>query len=370
MKVRIIQLIVFSAVVMFFSCSNEPSSSANEVPVINNLSPDHEMFYPLSKTKFTCVANDPESDSLSYEWKVTRGEITGNDNSVIWIAPDTTGTDTLTVIVSDNQNSVSKEVIINVVDPAGNFIFIPSGSFYRGQVEVATPVHKVNITREFLMNKYEVTQKEWKDVMGYNAGTTAGVGDNKPAYSVSWYGVLSYCNRKSIAEGIDPCYKINDISDPDIWDADSTFSENSWEAAVCDFNKQGYRLPTTSEWEYAARYNDERTYPWGEAEPTSTRAVWCTTSTKDVGSKSPAGDSKLGLSDMCGNVFELCWDWKSSYTEEELTDPTGPESGESRTMKGGGWPSIIGPEKAAHNGTSSGYGGFGNAGGFRVVRTR
>ncbi|MCG2760524.1 MAG: formylglycine-generating enzyme family protein [Candidatus Delongbacteria bacterium] len=369
MKVKIIQLVVFLAVVLFFSCSNDPSSSPNEKPVINSLSTDHDIFYPLSKTKFTCIANDLEEDSLSYEWKVTRGVLTVSENSAVWEAPNSTGTDTLTVIVCDVENSVSKEVVINVVDPENNLVFVPSGSFNRGQIDVATPVHKVNIIREFLINKYEVTQKEWADVMGYPAGTTAGVGDNKPAYSVNWYGVLSYCNRISHAEGFEPCYTINNISDPDIWDADSTFADNAWDLVVCDFNKKGYRLPTTSEWEYAARYNDGRTYPWGDVEPTYTRAVWCTSSTKDVGSKSPSGDSQLGLSDMCGNVFEMCWDWRDSYTEEELTDPIGPVTGEYRTMKGGGWVSIVGPEKSAHNGV--GYkDGFGNAGGFRVVKTR
>lgn len=369
MKVKVLQLIVFSVAIVFFSCSNDPSSASNEKPEISSFSADHELIYPSSKTKFTCIANDAEGDSLEYEWIVTRGELSGSENTVVWEAPNTTGTDTIIVIVSDIENSVSKEIVINVVDPADNFIFIPSGSFDRGQTGVATPVHKVNITREFLMNKYEVTQKEWADVMGYSSGTTAGVGDNKPAYSVSWYEVLSYCNRKSISEGIDPCYSINDISDPEIWDADTTFTEIAWNLAECDFNKKGYRLPTASEWEFAARYNDGRTYPWGEEDPTYSRAVWCTSSTNDVGSKSPDGDSQLGLSDMCGNVFEMCWDWRGSYTEEELTDPTGPETGEYRTMKGGGWVSIVGPEKSANN--TIGYKiGFGNAGGFRVVKTR
>jgi formylglycine-generating enzyme required for sulfatase activity len=369
MKAKVLLLIVFSVALIFFSCSDDSISPSNEKPVINSVSADHDVIYPSSKTKFTCIANDAEGDSLGYEWTVTRGELTVSENSVVWKATNSTGTDTLTVIVSDVKNSVSKEVVINVVNPEGNFIFIPSGSFDRGQIDIAVPVHKVNITREFLMNKYEVTQKEWADVMGYSAGTTAGVGDNKPAYSVVWYGVLSYCNRISLAQGIDPCYTINDIYDPDVWDADSTFADNAWDLAVCNFNKKGYRLPTSSEWEYAARYNDGRTYPWGEEEPTYSRAVWCTSSTKDVGSKSPAGDSQLGLSDICGNVFEMCWDWRSSYTEEELTDPTGPETGEYRSIKGGGWVSIVGPEKSAHNGV--GYkDGFGNAGGFRVVKTR
>ncbi|MDY0016914.1 MAG: SUMF1/EgtB/PvdO family nonheme iron enzyme [Candidatus Delongbacteria bacterium] len=218
------------------------------------------------------------------------------------------------------------------------FIEIPTGSFSMGQDGVATPVHTVNITRPFYLGKYEVTQQEWLTTMGSNPSYFTG-DLNRPVEVVSWYNILVYCNTRSIAEGLTPCYTISGTSDPEAWGSIPTSSNATWDAVFCDFDEKGYRLPTEAEWEYAARYNDGRTYPWGETAPSSTLCNYNSNvgATTAVGSY-PSGNSNLGLCDMAGNVWEWVWDWKATYPSETQTDPSGPDTAQSsRVLRGGGW---------------------------------
>lgn len=372
MRTKVFLLIFVSTALVFFSCSNDPSSPANQEPVINSLSADHDVVYPSSKTKFTCIAIDAEEDSLGYTWIVSRGELLVSDNSVVWEAPNSTGTDTLTVIVSDSENSVSKEVVINVVDPGGNLIFVPVGTFDQGLAGTsgATPIHTVHVTREYLMGKYEVTQKEWKEIMGYcDCSSTYGYGDDYPIYNINWIEALTYCNKRSLAEGLDPCYSVDVSFQPDEWLVDSTMTQIVWNSVKCDFSKNGYRLPTETEWEYAARFNDGRANPWGDEEATSFLCVMASVSTMKVGSRSPQGDSTLGFCDLAGNVSEMTWDWYADYTEEELIDPEGPQSGTYRILRGGSR-FISTPNACTNRGVHFALKSKGSDSGFRVVRTR
>jgi len=288
------------------------------------------------------------------------------------------------LIIDFNDATPSSEISFDDLDyfeimPSG-FVSVPPGRFAMGQTGVAEPVHFVNMTRKYFIAKNEVTQKEWFDITGDHPSVNYGVGDNYPVYRVSWYAILRYCNLRSIAEGLDPCYTINGTTDPAHWGGGVPTVQNYvWDLAVCDFDANGYRLPTEAEWEYAARYNDGRTYPWGEAALSDSLCNFANNvgTTTIVGSY-PSGSSKLGINDMSGNVEEWVWDISEDYTSNEVTDPTGHEasiySDNKRIIRGGGYNtlSLWGYLKSACRRSSYPYrrDNMYDLFGFRLARTK
>jgi hypothetical protein len=208
--------------------------------------------------------------------------------------------------------------------------------------------------------------------MGSNPANTYGVGDNFPTYFVNWYETLVYCNKRSIAEGLMPCYTIGSSTNPDDWGSIPTSLDPTWDAVICNFQEKGFRLPTEAEWEYAARYNDDRIYPWGNGEPFPGT---CNFDHNEGGTTVVgyflSGNSSLGLCDMAGNVYEWCWDWYDSYTADIQTDPTGVISGTQRVVRGGGWPSSAWYIRCAHHTGLVPYQSYSDgASGFRIARTK
>jgi len=236
------------------------------------------------------------------------------------------------------------------------FVLIPAGTFQMGSNEgydANKPVHEVTITKPFYMGKYEVTQAEYEKYCSYTGSNSPsssyGDGDNYPAYYVSWYDALVYCNKRSMEENLTPCYSIDGSTDPEHWGAVPTAYNDplrdTWDAVECNWNANGYRLPTEAEWEYAARAGDNTvdslTYSGtSDVNKLGDYAWYCDNSnstTHEVGTKLP---NAFGLYDMSGNVYEWCWNWLTdSYdtTTEGGSDPTGASAGSYRDYRGGGW---------------------------------
>ena len=237
------------------------------------------------------------------------------------------------------------------------FVLVEAGTFQMGSNDGYNgPVHEVTITKPFYMGKYEVTQAEYEKYCSYGGSSkpssTYGDGNSYPAYYVSWYDALVYCNKRSIAEGLTPCYSINDSTDPKDWgeipsDSDDDPLRDTWDVATCDFNANGYRLPTEAEWEYAARAGDNTVdsltysgtsdvnklgdYAWYRDNSNDT--------THEVGIKKA---NAFGLYDMTGNVYEWCWNWSTDSYDTEAeggSDPTGTSAGTNRIVRGGCWSS-------------------------------
>ena len=223
-----------------------------------------------------------------------------------------------------DDNSVPDAKTAETTDPStsANMIHVPGGTFMMGSNEKeddVQPVHQVTLS-PFYIGKYEVTQAEWKEVMGRNPSFSKG--DNLPVENVSWFDAVDYCNKRSVKEGLTPCYS------------------GSGDNISCDWEAKGYRLPTEAEWEYAARGgNKSQGYAYSGSNDIGSVAWYWDNSdsrTHEMGTKAA---NELGLHDMSGNVAEWCWDWYAEdyYAQSPGRNPKRAGSGSYRLLRGGDW---------------------------------
>lgn len=224
---------------------------------------------------------------------------------------------------------------------------------------------------DLIVSDHEVTRGEYKAVMGsdpsaawaYDKEGNKLKGDavlNNPVNYVNWYDALVYCNKLSIKEKLTPCYSINDSTDPDDWGEVPEAINSTWDAATCNFEADGYRLPTEAEWEWLARGGEN--YKYAGSDNVDDVAWTNATGTREVKTKAPNG---YGLYDMSGNVWEWCWDWYDFISSSSAAD--GATTGDSRVQRGGSLGgSVIGYQVAdrSYQSPSGCNGSFG----FRVVR--
>ncbi len=254
-------------------------------------------------------------------------------------------------------------------------VYVEGGSFNMGSNDGdddEKPVHKVTVS-SFYIGKHEVTQKEWRDVMGSSPSRFKG--DDKPVEQVSWYDAIEYCNKRSLKEGLTPCYTIDKTNK----DPNNTSSSDKlkWTVSV-NWQANGYRLPTEAEWEYAARggnkskgyshsgSNDLGSVAWYYDNSYSKGENHSDYGTHKVGTKAA---NELGIYDMSGNVWEWCWDWydEGYYAKSQSSDPIGAGSGSYRVIRGGSWYGSVGDCRVADRGNGSPDDGYCSIG-FRVSR--
>ncbi|GEM_PF-326414 len=267
-----------------------------------------------------------------------------SENSIPYTDPFIISADLL-LKVKAFKNGVGPSVTVEIEYHGFKFGYIPEGTFTMGDTRGGgesdeLPIHSV-ILNAFYMGKHEVTQIEYAAIMGSNPSSGYGVGDNYPVYYVNWYSAIKYCNLRSINEGLTPVYSINSSTNPTNWGEVPSSDNVTWNMAICDWNADGYRLPTEAEWEYAARgATNTPDYLYSGSDDINTVAWFVDNNSpygcKPVGTKAP---NALGLYDMSGNVFEWCWDWYdlSYYSNTSGSNPTGPDSGAVRVARGGRW---------------------------------
>lgn len=226
--------------------------------------------------------------------------------------------------------------------PHDGMVFIKGGTFDMGDVmgdnesDREKPVHKVTVS-DFQLAAYELTFEEYDrfcDATRRKKPGDRGWGRGKrPVINVSWYDAVAYCNWLSEQHGYRPVYAINN------------------ENVSADWSADGYRLPTEAEWEYAARQRGQKIRFGNGKDIANLKEINFDGSNNYKESYSIAGEylaqttstgsfgpNDLGLYDMSGNVWEWCWDWYSDYLSSSLQiNPRGPDSGDSRVLRGGSW---------------------------------
>jgi hypothetical protein len=245
---------------------------------------------------------------------------------------------------STSLNGAQYRVKIFASSPFGGdntLQYIPAGSFYNNG-------SLINLSA-YYVDKYEVSQGSFEAVMRYNPAHGQGESPDHPVYNTTWFMAIEYCNRRSIQEGLNPCYSYADFgSDPDLWVHDWDSENQNHLEITCDWAANGYRLLTEMEWLYAAKGGaDSNNYSYSGSNTLGNVAWYGANShllppTHPDHCVHPGGmkaANELGLYDMTGNLYEWCWDIYGNLPYGEQTDPHGASGGTSRIIKGGGWKS-------------------------------
>ncbi len=256
-------------------------------------------------------------------------------------------------------------VISNIQE---NMVLVGKGIFKMGSkkgYDNERPVHNVNLTYDFYIGKYEVTQKEYKELMGNNPSYSKG--DNLPVETVSWWDAIKYCNALNKFLGLLPAYN----------EKTGELLDKNGNATTDVTQVEGYRLPTEAEWEYAARGgNKSKNYRYSGGDDLDDVA-WNlgayysrSKKTHPVGTKLP---NELGLYEMDGNVTEWCQDHYDSegYKAHSKINPLiKTQSTNMHVQRGLSFDSYIDESSRV---TNRGYGGVHDEGfyneGFRLSKT-
>ena len=213
-----------------------------------------------------------------------------------------------------------------VVNSIGiKLLLIPAGTFTMGSPASEKDrnpdetQHQVTLSKPFYMGRTEVTQGQWKKVMGtepWKGQDYFQEGDDYPAVSISWDDAVAFCKKLSAMEG------------------------------------KAYRLPTEAEWEYACRGGTKTAFSFGNDKRDLGKYAWFIENTYAVneGYAHPVAQklpNPFGLHDMHGNVWEWCSDWHDDHPSTPLRDPRGPSSGSFRVSRGGSWSVVPGNVRCA-----------------------
>jgi formylglycine-generating enzyme required for sulfatase activity len=271
----------------------------------------------------------------------------GTTAAIEW-APEITGPwndswDSLTAVPVQADGSIEVKVPmfyrlrgIPANPDSARLVWIPPGTFTMGspedepEREPLLPLfglgdeteHVVTISRGFWMAKFELTQRQYQDLVGSNPSFFSG--ETFPVENVTWFEALDFCVQ---------------------------LTEHERSAGRLP-EGYVYRLPTEAEWEYACRAGTTSAFHYGPELRSVMENFRGTVEYSALigridnpngiflGQTTPVGDyesNAWGLHDMHGNVWEWCHDWTGPYPSGSVVDPSGPASGQVRSSRGGSW---------------------------------
>ena len=385
---------VVSVVLMVSSCphKNEPEPTPAPTPTptpsttisVTGVKLNYTQIYREQGESFilTAPVEPSNASNKTVTWTTSNDSIATVNNGTVTMTGSTVWESATITATSEDGGKTATCTVTVIQKPtastadANGFVTISAGSMPLN----SDGSYHVTLTKAYMICDHEVTQKEWQAVMGNNPSYFTGnprageIQENRPVENINWYMAIAYCNKCSIKESLSPCYSVKvggtEVDWANLKYADIPTSDNAnWNAAVCDFSKTGYRLPTEAEWEIAARggLTGDVYAGTNDVSKLGDYAWYIDNSDKkthEVKKKQPNG---YGLYDMSGDVWEWCWDWGGSYGGEEATDPTGASSGSYRVHSGGGWGGGASYCRASFRGDFSQYGRY--LLGYRLVRT-
>lgn len=234
-------------------------------------------------------------------------------------------------------------------DLVSKMAWMASGTFKMGspdtdpdRVDLETPVSTVILSKGYWISKFEVTQQEFQDLMGYNPSYFQ-TDPRLPVESVSWSEAVNYCTALTAQEKQAGRLPLGYV----------------------------YSLPTEAQWEYAARAGTATRFSFGDDPNYTLVAQYAWTAENSADATHPVGQKKpngKGIFDMSGNVFEWCRDFFAPYGSGDKVDPQGPSSGSDRAFRGGSWGNTAAESRSAARGGLDPSAKL-NSIGFRVVIT-
>jgi len=292
-----------------------------------------------TSSSFKVTSNQSWTVTKSDTW-LTRSKSSGSNNGSFTItAAANTAAVERTATVTVSGGGITRTINLTQdrqlgLPPIGGMVYVQGGTFTMGCtgeqgsdcISNETPAHSVTLN-SFYIGNYEVTQKEWLDIMGKsvlqiaseNGWEVYGVGDNYPMYYLSWNDIVGTSGSTQVINGI-------------------TYYSDGFIYKLNKKTGKKYRLPTEAEWEYAARGGgSSKGYKYSGSNTAGYVAWYDVNSggkTHPVGSKQA---NELGIFDMSGNVWEWCADWYGAYSSAAQTNPTGPATGSFRIFRGGSW---------------------------------
>lgn len=270
-------------------------------------------------TRFVSDAIDPGLWHVIHSRETPREVLSGDLNAILRDS----------IAVPDQEVAGTNELAADPLTPdrfensiGMSFVAVPAGEFEMGlpdndnshDIPKESPPHRVRLPRPFYLGAHEVTQSQFRDVMGtvpafHQQGTPEDLG-RFPVEQVTWFAAEDFCRRLT-------------------------------EAPAEQAARRRYRLPTEAEWEYACRGGDSAPYAWTaqrRADDTSGDAAGIQPPLPlgPVGSFRP---NAFGLYDMRGNAWEWCADWfdRDYYSRSPIENPQGPQQGYIKVVRGNCW---------------------------------